>query len=270
MAKQKAFTGLLNRRQVLKAAALAGLGSGLRAAALAQQCSVPPAPSLTEGPYFVDEILHRSDIRVDPTDNSIQDGFPLTLTLNLSRIDNCVITPLTGVFVDIWHCNAAGVYSDVAANDSVGRKFLRGYQVTDRNGQVEFKTVFPGWYSGRAVHIHSKVRFFSGKEETYKFTSQFFFDDALTDNIFTRAPYSGRGIRDTRNGTDGIFLGASTTGAVLSNSGAQLLLKPSVDESQATASFDLVLDVSAGSTPDAAGGGGGIPPGGGGPPPGRP
>src|SRR5438046_3195629 len=73
---------LPNRRQILKAAgaaALAGLGSGLRGTALAQQCSVVAAPSLTEGPYFVDEILHRSDIRVDPTDNSIQEGFPLTL-----------------------------------------------------------------------------------------------------------------------------------------------------------------------------------------------
>jgi protocatechuate 3,4-dioxygenase beta subunit len=261
MAKQKTFAGLPNRRQVLKAAGVAALAGLGRSTALAQQCSVAAAPSLTEGPYFVDEILHRSDIRVDPADNSIQEGFPLTLTLNLSRIDNCVITPLTGVFVDIWHCNAAGVYSDVAANNSVGKKFLRGYQVTDRNGQVEFKTIFPGWYSGRAVHIHSKVRFFSGKEETYEFTSQFFFDEDLTDAIFTKAPYNGRGIRDTRNSTDGIYLGASTTGAVLSNSGAQLLLKPSADDSQATASFDLVLDVSAGSTPDASGGGGGAPPG---------
>jgi len=212
----------------------------------------------------VDEILHRSDIRVDPADNSVQEGFPLILTLNLSRIDNRAITPLTGVFVDIRHCNAAGVYSDVAAQNSVGKKFLRGYQVTDRNGQVEFKTVYPGWYNGRAVHIHSKVRFFSGREETYEFTSQFFFDEDLTDAVYTKAPYAGRGMRDTRNGTDGIYLGASTTGAVLSGSGAQLLLKPAVDENQATATFDLVIDVSAGSTPDASGGGGGMPPGGGG------
>ena len=77
MEKQNTFTGLPNRRQVLKAAgaALAGLGSGLRSTALAQQCSVAAAPPLTEGPYFVVEILHRSDIRLDPTDNSIQEGF---------------------------------------------------------------------------------------------------------------------------------------------------------------------------------------------------
>ena len=227
---------------------------------------VVAAPSLTEGPYFVDEILHRNDIRVDPSDDSIQPGFPLNLTINLFRVDNCVVTPLPGAFVDIWQCSALGVYSDVAAQNTVGKRFLRGYQITDRAGQAQFQTVFPGWYSGRAVHIHHKVRFFSQNQETYEFTSQFFFDDAVSDAIFTTAPYNQKGSPDTRNSTDGIYRGASTTGAITAGSGA--LLIPQVDrkEGSASATFNLVLDVAAGSTPDDAPTGGG--PGGGGPPPG--
>src|SRR5438045_940733 len=143
MTKSKAQISLPSRRQVLKAAgavALAGLTGGRANTAFAQQCSVVAAPSLTEGPYFVDEILHRSDVRVDPTDGSIQDGFPLVLTINVSRVDSCVVTPLTGAFVDIWHCDALGIYSDIAAQNSVGKKFLRGYDMTDRKGQVQFTT----------------------------------------------------------------------------------------------------------------------------------
>ena len=142
------------------AAAFTGMGWGARL--FGQSCSIVPSPALTEGPYFVEEILNRSDITVDPTDDTVQPGLPLSLTINLQQVTNCALVPLTGVYVDVWHCNAAGVYSDQAAKNTSGRKFLRGYQASDRNGMVNFQTIYPGWYQGRAVHIHAKIRIFNG------------------------------------------------------------------------------------------------------------
>jgi hypothetical protein len=91
------------------------------------------------------------------------------------------------------------------------RKFLRGYQVTDANGVAAFSTIYPGWYNGRAVHIHFKLRLYAGSTKTYEFTSQFFFDDALTDAVYAQSPYSSRSSRDTRNASDGIYNGLSLT-----------------------------------------------------------
>jgi protocatechuate 3,4-dioxygenase beta subunit len=138
-------------------------------------CTVISSPSLTEGPYFVDEDLNRSDIRFD-ADGVLQPGLPLSLALNVSQLVDCNPVPLTGAYVGIWHCNAAGVYSDVASQNATSRGFLRGYQPTDRHGNVRFLTIYPGWYQGRAVHIHVKVRTFNGTSESYEFTSQFFMD----------------------------------------------------------------------------------------------
>ena len=91
-----------NRRQILRtiggAAAFAGMRGGRL---LGQTCSILPSPALTEGPYFVDEILNRSDMTVDPTDNTVQAGLPLVLTINLKQLTNCALVPLTGVYVDI-------------------------------------------------------------------------------------------------------------------------------------------------------------------------
>lgn len=164
--------------------------------------------ALTEGPFFVDERLNRSDIRTDPVTGAVSSGIPLTLTFNVERVANSACTPLTGAYLDVWHCDASGTYSDVSGNS---RKFLRGYQITDANGVAAFTTIYPGWYSGRAVHIHFKLRLFAGSTKTYEFTSQFFFDDTLTDSVYTRSPYSSRGSRDTRNANDGIYNSLSTT-----------------------------------------------------------
>ena len=164
--------------------------------------------SLTEGPFFVDEKLNRSDIRTDPVSGAVSAGIPLALTFNVSRVGNSACTPLTGAYLDVWHCDAAGVYSDVSGSS---RKFLRGYQITDGNGVAAFTTIYPGWYSGRAVHIHFKLRLYAGSSKTYEFTSQFFFDDSLTDSVYTRTPYSSRGSRDVRNASDGIYNSLSST-----------------------------------------------------------
>jgi len=92
----------------------------------------------------------------------------------------------------------------------VGRKFLRGYQVTDANGNVEFITIYPGWYQGRAVHIHFKIRSDPQSETGYEFTSQFFLDDALNDYVFTTAdPYVQKGPSPLPNANDDIYQGTS-------------------------------------------------------------
>jgi len=208
----------------------ASVATAAVAAVAAPSCIVRPA--LTEGPYFVDEKLNRSDIRSDPTDGAIKPGLPLHITLNVSSISGSACTALSGATVDVWHCDAAGVYSDV--NDpgfsTKGKKFLRGYQTTDANGQVQFTTIYPGWYSGRAVHIHFKIRTASGHD----FTSQWFFDDSLSDQVFAAVPYAARGARDTRNSNDGIFNGG----------GQQLVLALTPANGGYTTSFDIGLQFS--------------------------
>ena len=179
--------------------ATAGTGS-----VSAPSCVVKP--ELTEGPYFVDEKLNRSDIRPDPSGGPAAEGVPLKLTFRVSQVGSAGCTPLSGATVDVWHCDAAGVYSDEAANRSVGKKFLRGYQTTDANGTATFTTIYPGWYNGRAVHVHFKIR--SGEGHT--FTSQLFFDEALTDSVHAKAPYSAHGRRDTTNTADSIYRSAGT------------------------------------------------------------
>jgi len=167
-------------------------------------------PQQTEGPYFVDEKLNRSDIRIQPSDGSVKEGVPLNLVFNVSRIDSSSsCTPLAGAVVDVWHCDALGRYSDVRdANegfDTRGQKFLRGYQVTDDDGSARFATIYPGWYEGRTVHVHFKIRTDPGSEQGYEFTSQLYFDDSVTDQVHSQAPYAAKGPRSLENDADGIF-----------------------------------------------------------------
>jgi protocatechuate 3,4-dioxygenase beta subunit len=199
----------LTRRDSLRivggTAALLVTGGLARIGAAAPQASdCVVRPEQTEGPYFVDEKLLRSDIRSDPSDGSLRPGTPLELAFVVSRTDGASCAPLPEARVDVWHCDAGGVYSDVRdpGFETVGKKFLRGQQIADEQGRVRFMTIYPGWYRGRAVHIHFKIR--SGREE---FTSQLYFDEALSDRVFARAPYSGSGKGRLRNEDDGIFAG---------------------------------------------------------------
>ncbi|MBD2489321.1 intradiol ring-cleavage dioxygenase [Aulosira sp. FACHB-615] len=189
------------------------------------------SPQQTEGPYFVDEKLNRSDIRIYPADGAIKAGVPLQLTLHISQVGSTGCTPVAGAIVDIWHCDALGVYSDVADQsfNTVGKKFLRGYQVTDAQGNVQFTTIYPGWYEGRTVHIHLKVR----TQEKYEFTSQLYFDDVMSDRIYTQAPYASKGQRIIKNADDGIF----------QYGGEQMLLKLNTNGKGYTASFDVGLQM---------------------------
>jgi uncharacterized protein (TIGR03437 family) len=209
---------VLDRRRALMlfgsagAAALLAPKTNLAEAATSFACvDSPPA---TEGPYWVDEKLNRSDIRPDPSNGSISPGVLLALTINVHQVTSAGCSPLAGAQVDIWHCDAAGIYSDEAANNSVGRKFLRGYQISDDSGAVQFITIYPGWYSGRTVHIHVRVRTFSGSTVLDEFTSQLFFDDSITDQVFTQSPYNTRRARDTRNAND-MVLSGMTNGSTM-------------------------------------------------------
>jgi hypothetical protein len=109
--------------------------------------------ALTEGPFFVDDKLNRSDVRTDPVTGAVSAGIPLALTFNVSRYAANACTPLTGAYLDVWHCDSTG---------------------------------------------------------TYEFTSQFFFNETLTDSVYTLSPYSSRSTRNTRNASDGIYNSLST------------------------------------------------------------
>jgi protocatechuate 3,4-dioxygenase beta subunit len=192
-------------------------------------------PQQTEGPYFVDEKLNRSDIRSDPSDGSVKQGIPLRLVFHVSQIDGSSCIPLTGATVDLWHCDALGVYSDVTdpSFSTVGKKFLRGYQVTDTNGTVQFVTIYPGWYPGRTVHIHFKIRSDSTSQRSYEFTSQLYFDDFLTEQIHAQPPYAAKGQRTQKNERDGIFRGG----------GEQLMLQLTKDVQGYVGTFDIGLQI---------------------------
>jgi protocatechuate 3,4-dioxygenase beta subunit len=147
-------------------------------------------PELTEGPYYLD--LDR--VRRDITEG--KEGLPFDLRVVVVDANSC--SPIEDAAVDVWHCDALGEYSGVEGNAGT---FLRGIQMTDANGAAQFRTVFPGWYRGRAVHIHLKVHLAGGEA----FTGQLFFDGETLDAVYTRAPYTERGEADTANETDGIF-----------------------------------------------------------------
>jgi protocatechuate 3,4-dioxygenase beta subunit len=149
-------------------------------------------PEQTEGPYYLPNELVR---------RTITDGRPGTpLTLRLAVVDASTCRPIRGAAVDVWHADAAGVYSGFGAG-AASRTFMRGIQRTDAKGLAVFRTVYPGWYTGRTVHVHVKVHV--GGRVVH--TGQLYFRDTLTDAVFRKAPYSKRPNRDTRNATDPIF-----------------------------------------------------------------
>jgi protocatechuate 3,4-dioxygenase beta subunit len=233
---------VLSRREALSLLGAAGALLMLGCASDSAAATTPTTdgtcvvkPELTEGPYYVDEELNRSDIRLDPSDGSVRDGALLALAFNVSSLASSACTPLAGAVVDVWHCDAEGVYSDVsdAGFDTVGKKYLRGYQVTGSDGIARFTTIYPGWYSGRAVHIHFKIRSSASSTSAYEFTSQLFFDDTLTDQVHAADPYAAKGQRDTRNANDGIY----------NQGGSQLVLDVAADGSGGyAATFDIALE----------------------------
>ena len=228
---------VLTRREALALLGAGGLGALAAGRSAAETAGTPTCvarPALTEGPFFVDEKLNRSDIRSDPADGRVRPGVPLQLALRVSRLTRGVCAPLPGATVDLWHCDAVGVYSDVQdpGGATLGKKFLRGYQTTDADGLARFTTIYPGAYRGRAVHIHFKIRSAAAGGRVHDFTSQLFFDDALSDQVYARPPYAGRGEQRVRNARDGIFR----------NAGAQLMLAVTPAAPGYAGTFELALE----------------------------
>ncbi|OQW37654.1 MAG: twin-arginine translocation pathway signal protein [Nitrospira sp. SG-bin1] len=231
---------LLSRREAMAFVGASGLAwlMGITLRQTAAGASPSPCivrPEQTEGPYFVDERLLRSDIRSDPSDGRITPGIPLTLTFRVMRLHAGDCRPVPDAQVDVWHCDATGIYSDVEdpGFSTLGKKFLRGHQFTDAHGDARFITIYPGWYPIRTVHIHFKVRTARMVGKHYAFTSQLYFPDELTDRVHTSLPYSSKGRRRVRNHQDFIFR----------DGGDQLMLKPSETYGGYEATFPIGLTI---------------------------
>jgi protocatechuate 3,4-dioxygenase beta subunit len=198
-------------------------------------CVVRPAS--TAGPYYVDEKLNRADIRSDPSDGSVKQGALLALTLNVSTIAKGSCSPLKDAIIDVWQCDAEGVYSDAEDPryfNTVGKKFLRGNQLTDQTGVANFTTIYPGWYPQRTPHIHYKIRSPASAKSPYEFTGQMYFDEGLSDRVYTKAPYVRRGKRTVSNLTDRIYN---------SDGGRQSMLAVTPAKGGYQAAFDVALDL---------------------------
>lgn len=231
----------LTRRDTLALIGASGValltGARTPRAAGAANAAAPPScvlrPAQTEGPFFVDGELQRSDIRTDARDGSVKAGVPLRLRFQVSQGGGADCNPLAGVQVHVWHSDAVGSYSDPGERraSSASQQFLRGFQLSDATGGAEFLTIYPGWYQGRAPHIHFKLRMAAqnAAARSREFTSQLYFDDALSNRIYATAPYARRGRQAVRNADDFIFR----------DGGDQLLLAPAADGRGYTAVFAI-------------------------------
>jgi hypothetical protein len=192
-------------------AAVAGGGAGWKLASSDEAGAGPLAvssglvscvltPELTEGPYYVAAERLRRDITEGKA------GVSLRLRLTIVNATSC--KPIRNAAVDIWHCDALGIYSGAIAG-SPGTNFLRGVQRTAAKGVATFDTIYPGWYPGRAVHIHVKVHIAGNVVHT----GQLFFPAKVTNAVYRRTPYSTHGgTPDTLNAADSIFRNGGSKG----------------------------------------------------------
>jgi protocatechuate 3,4-dioxygenase beta subunit len=213
---------LRESRQLHRREVLAALGAGVGAAALAAcgssptaatattttTTTTPPAtnnaacaviPSETRGPYpdTTGMINNQAFDRRDITEG--KSGLPLTLTLTVVNTNN----GCSGVQVEVWQCDATGNYSEYAqqAFNGTGQTFLRGVQTTDANGQVTFTTIYPGWYQGRATHIHVEVY----RSGTIIKTTQIAFPESISAAVYASGVYASKGQSPTGNASDNVF-----------------------------------------------------------------
>jgi protocatechuate 3,4-dioxygenase beta subunit len=237
------------------------------------------SPQQIEGPYFVSGAPNRSNITSDPSDGTVQQGIPLQLVLHVYKINNNVsntsnnnisnasttavgsnstnispCVPFKGAQVDIWHANPQGLYSGISQIGTEGKMYLRGYQITDDSGTVKFNTIYPGWYEGRAIHIHVMVRAFdnhgsgegndsTGSNETFHWTSQLYLNNSINQQVHTQPLYSNHGPVPMTNEQDGIYTGPSTDKLVSSNTGQHLMLNLTKDGQQGyNGTFNIVVN----------------------------
>ena len=175
--------------------ATGGTGGGAAGTGGTNSCTLYPRQ--TEGPFYLD----LDSIRQDITEGKA--GAVLSLVV---KVQDEACAPLKDLAVDVWHCDAAGVYSgfpgQLGGLDTTGMTFLRGTQLTDADGAAGFTTIYPGWYPGRTTHIHFKVH----SSSTMEATSQIYFPEDVTSEVYGTAPYDARGQKDTANDADGIAI----------------------------------------------------------------
>ncbi len=169
--------------------------------AAAPSCTL--TPEVTQGPYYLD---------LDKVRRNITEGkHGLRLDLRLKVVDASSCKAIEDAAVEIWHCDAGGTYSGFSQEGTAGKTYLRGTQLTDAKGVAQLHTIYPGWYQGRAIHIHMKVHV--GGHTVH--TGQLFFNDSVSDRVVRLSPYSShRGTR-LRNKADQIYRQAGGSGALL-------------------------------------------------------
>ncbi|WP_327088008.1 intradiol ring-cleavage dioxygenase [Nonomuraea sp. NBC_01738] len=228
-----------------------GTATGELEALFQQSGTCVLSPSTTQGPYYFDADKIRSDIRED------RPGVELKIAIKVQDSEKCA--PVADAVVEIWHCDAAGVYSGAEKMSTGGggqpggqpptgrpsgsppvggpsgdmrdltpqddKRYLRGAQVTGKDGIVQFTTIWPGWYRGRTVHVHAMVHV--GDDRTL--TTQVMFDEALNTEVFTAEPYNTHTGRDTLNSNDSIFKDNMLMKVVKSGNGYQGAVTFAVD-----------------------------------------
>jgi protocatechuate 3,4-dioxygenase beta subunit len=203
----------------LAGVALSGCGAGRNegtrpaagAAATRPDCVLTPEQE--EGPFYVDLAQVRRDISED------RPGVPLALAVTV--VDSNTCKPIRDAAVDVWHCDALGVYSGEPSEGSERETFLRGIQLTDGNGRAEFATIYPGQYPGRTTHIHVKVHLggrrgegaYSGGHVSH--VGQLFTADGKDAKVFALAPYDRNTAEITPRALDAVFRTESGSSSAL-------------------------------------------------------
>jgi protocatechuate 3,4-dioxygenase beta subunit len=140
-------------------------------------CNDPITPPVPVGPYYKDEKLNRINIIED------KKGTPIDY---LFKVEDKNCKPIEGAIVDIWQCDNDGHYSDFEKEHTINQTWLRGYQVTDKNGECRFKSVFPGWYTNRITHVHAKVHI----NNQDVLITNFFFTKEIENEVYNDPIYS--------------------------------------------------------------------------------
>lgn len=199
-------------------------GTAVAAASTETACTTTPEGEI--GPYFTDDSASgydRSTILANLDGSDVQTGVPLTLTITVVDTEKSC-APYSGAQVDIWHCNAVGIYSNESVEETSADSFLRGYQLTNASGVVQFTTIVPGWYAGRTTHIHLRVRSSYGEASSTSDgtnTTQLFFAQSLVDELSTSvSPYDTEGVNPTTNASDHVYAGETKGANLLTLSGS--------------------------------------------------
>ena len=185
-------------------------------------------PQQIEGPFPSKMMLNRSDVRSEPGGTDPKPGLALQLVIRVGQMAGGACKVYQGVAVDYWQCDAGGIYSSYASQGTAGKAYLRGYQMTDTSGTAEFKSIFPGSYPGRAVHVHFGIRTNPAGSGRH-FISQLYFPEEILAEVFAKAPYSAH--KPQRNSSDSYY----------NDGGSKLIPKMTKNADGWLAEFDIGL-----------------------------